>query len=71
LGLFSNPKLVAATVVTLCLNLSLLHVPWLRGIMRLEPLTVAELAGLFLWSSGVFWAMETAKLWRGRRQARG
>jgi Ca2+-transporting ATPase len=71
LGLFSNPKLVAATVVTLCLNLSLLHVPWLRGIMRLEPLTVAELAGHFLWSSGVFWAMETAKLWRGRRQARG
>jgi Ca2+-transporting ATPase len=70
LGLFSNLKLVAATLVTLCLNLTLLHVPWVRGIMHLDPLTMTELAALFLWASGVFWAMEACKLW-GRMRRRG
>ena len=68
LGLFSNLKLVTATVVTLLLNLTLLHVPWLRGIMHLEPLTLTELAALFLWASAVFWLMEASKLWRRWRQ---
>jgi Ca2+-transporting ATPase len=70
LGLFSNLKLVAATLLTLCLNLTLLHVPWLRGIMHLDPLTIAELAVLFLWASGIFWAMEGGKLW-GRLRRHG
>ncbi len=70
LGVFSNVKLVAATLVTLGLNLALLHIPWLRGIMHLEPLTVAELAALFLWASCAFWAMEVHKL-LGRLWRRG
>lgn len=67
LGLFSNPKLVGATLVTLTLNLALLYLPWTRDIMHLSPLTLTELGLLALWASGVFWVVEACK-WGWRRK---
>jgi Ca2+-transporting ATPase len=68
-GIFSNPPLIGAVLLTFLLQMALLYVPALQDIFSTKPLTIRELGGCILVSLIVFHAVEMEKLVRGWRQA--
>ena len=61
-GLFSNPALLGAVVLTFVLQLATIYMPSLNPIFKTEPLTAAELGFCLAMSSLVFVAVEIEKL---------
>jgi Ca2+-transporting ATPase len=65
-GVFSNRLLIYAVLLTFCLQMALLYVPWLNPVFKTEPLEVSELALCLILSSVVFFGVEIEK-WLVRR----
>jgi Ca2+-transporting ATPase len=66
IGVFSNPALVGAVLLTFALQLAVVYVPFLQTIFQTVPLSLPELAICLAASALVFWAVEAVK-WIGRR----
>ncbi len=66
-GLLSNKPLLAATFVTLLLQVGVIYLPFLQGFFGTQPLTAAELALSLALSSLVFVLVEVEK-WLLRRR---
>ena len=61
IGLLSNKPLLAAVILTIILQLSLIYVPFLQGVFRTRALSHIDLAVSILLSSSVFVAVEIEK----------
>ena len=70
-GLFSNPPLIAAIVLTILLQMAAIYVPFLNRAFKTTPLTAPELALVIAASSLVFFAVEAEKWIRRSRAAAG
>jgi len=66
IGLFSNPAILGAVLLTFALQMCVLYVPWLQRVFHTNPLSMFELAICVGLSSVVFIAIETQK-WILRR----
>ncbi len=71
LGVFSNPKLIAADLVSFLLTLGVIYLPFLRRVFRTVPLSAAEWLIVVAVSSFPFWAMELVKALGRRRWSGG
>jgi Ca2+-transporting ATPase len=69
IGVFSNPTLVGAVLLTLGLQLAVIYIPFLQNIFKTVALGPLELAMCLVTSTLVFLAVEVVK-WIGRRRAR-
>jgi Ca2+-transporting ATPase len=69
IGVFSNPTLVGAVLLTLGLQLAVIYIPFLQNIFKTVALGPLELAICLVTSTLVFWAVEVVK-WIGRWRAR-
>ncbi|MBC7250439.1 MAG: cation-translocating P-type ATPase [Anaerolineae bacterium] len=67
IGIFSNPALIGAVLLTLVLQLAVIYLPFLQGIFKTVSLTPQELAVCLGTSTLVFWAVEAVKWIRQRR----
>jgi Ca2+-transporting ATPase len=65
-GVFTNPPLVGAVVVTVLLQLATVYVPFLNSIFHTMPLSIGELAFCVALAAVVFLLAETEK-WLVRR----
>ncbi len=65
-GIFSNPYLLGAVLLTFLLQLATIYIPALHGIFHTQPLTGMELAICLVLSSVVFFCVEIEK-WLVRR----
>jgi Ca2+-transporting ATPase len=65
-GVFSNPALIGALLLTFALQMAVLYVPWLNPIFKTEPLGLDELALCLALSTVVFFGVEIEK-WLVRR----
>ena len=66
IGLFSNPALVIAIIVTVLAQLAVIYLPPLNAVFRTTPLSAAQLAACFATGSVVLVAVELEKLVRRR-----
>ena len=66
-GLWSNPPLLGAVLLTFLLQLATIYVPFLNDIFRTAPLSPTELALALGIASVVFWGVEGEKWLRRRR----
>jgi len=55
-GLTSNLPLLGAVLLTICLQMATIYVPWLNPIFKTQPLSLPELA-LCLGSAGIVWVV--------------
>jgi Ca2+-transporting ATPase len=67
IGLLSNKPLLGAVVLTFCLQMLVIYVPFLQTVFKTTPLSAIDLAIAAALSSIVFWAMELDK-WLIRRR---
>jgi len=67
-GLWSNPALVDAVLLTFLLNLAVIYTPLLQGFFDTVALSAAELAICVALSAGIFAVVELEK-WLTRRRA--
>lgn len=65
-GIFSNPMLIGALLLTFILQMAVLYVPWFNSIFKTEPLGLGEMVFCLAMSSIVFFAVEVEK-WLVRR----
>jgi Ca2+-transporting ATPase len=70
IGLFSNPKLIGAVLLTIILQMGITYSPYLQPIFHTVPLTPAELAGCIATASTVYFAVEAEKWIRRRKGER-
>jgi Ca2+-transporting ATPase len=63
-GIFTNPMLVWAVLLTFGLQMALIYVPVLQGIFSTQALSLKELGGCILVSLVVFHAVEAEKFVR-------
>lgn len=69
LGIFSNPLLLAAVLLTFVLQMAVVYVPFLQDIFRTRPLPLLDLLVSLAFSSVVFLSIEAVKwlrLWRSQ-----
>jgi Ca2+-transporting ATPase len=66
IGLFTNPALVVAIVVTVLAQLAVIYLPPLNAVFRTVPLSAAQLAACFAIGSIVLVAVELEKFVRRR-----
>ncbi len=64
LGIFSNPSLFGAIVISFALQAAVIYIPPLQAIFHTMPLSAGELVGCLAVSSLVFFAMELEKVLR-------
>ncbi|RMG03100.1 MAG: cation-translocating P-type ATPase, partial [Nitrospirae bacterium] len=62
LGVFSNPALLGAVVVSFILQMAVVYIPYLNPIFKTAPLTAGEIGFCVFLSSLVFVAVELKKL---------
>ena len=67
IGVFSNPALVGAVLLTFGLQLAVIYWPPLQRIFQTTALTAGELLLSLAVGSIVFWAVEAQKLYLRRR----
>jgi magnesium-transporting ATPase (P-type) len=67
LGLFSNKPLLAAVVLTIGLQMTIMYIPVLQTLFQTTSLSVIDLTICFGLSTIVFWAIELEK-WFTRLQ---
>ncbi len=67
IGIFSNPALLGAVLLTFVLQLAVIYVPFLQSLFKTMPLSAGDLALSLGLGSVVFWAMEIQKWWVRRR----
>ena len=65
-GVFSNPLLIFAVLLTFALQMATIYVPALNPIFKTQPLSIGELGLCLALSSVVFFAVEIEK-WLVRR----
>jgi Ca2+-transporting ATPase len=63
IGIFSNHKLVAATMVSMTLNAMAIYNPFFQSVLKTQPLLLGELLLVVCFASLPLWVMETVKLW--------
>jgi Ca2+-transporting ATPase len=71
LGIFSNPLLLAAVLLTFVLQMAVVYVPFLQDIFRTRPLPLVDLLVSLAFSSVVFLSIEAVKwvrLWRSQKR---
>lgn len=61
-GIFSNKSLIAAILLTFCLQMAVIYIPVLNVIFNTQPLSPIELVAAILISTVVFWVVEAEKL---------
>ena len=61
IGVFSNTKLVGATLVSMTLNGLAIYCPFFQKVLKTQPLTWPELFLVIAVASTPFWAMEIYK----------
>jgi Ca2+-transporting ATPase len=66
IGIFSNKKLVCATLVSMTLNSLAIYSPFFQKVLKTVPLSFSELMVVIAASSIPLWAMETAKFLSSR-----
>jgi Ca2+-transporting ATPase len=67
-GLTSNLPLLGAVLLTFCLQMATIYVPFLNPVFKTQPLSLSELA-LCLAAAGVVWVVvEIEKAWRRSRR---
>lgn len=66
-GIFGNKQLFFSVLLTLVLQMSVIYIPFLQEIFRTQALTLFELFLCLAFSSIVFWAVETEK-WVKRKK---
>ncbi|MFZ1946510.1 MAG: cation-translocating P-type ATPase [bacterium] len=66
IGIFSNHKLVAATMVSMTLNAMAIYNPFFQTFLKTQPLLVQELLLVVGFASMPLWVMEAVKLWARR-----
>jgi Ca2+-transporting ATPase len=62
IGIFSNRKLVGATLISITLNMLAIYNPFFQTVLKTQPLSGAELSLVLLFASTPFWAMEIFKV---------
>ena len=62
IGLFTNKKLVYATLVSFILQTAVIYIPFFQKVFKTEPLSLTELGFVTLISSLPLWAMEIIKV---------
>jgi Ca2+-transporting ATPase len=67
-GALSNVPLLGAFVLTFALQMATIYVPFLNPIFKTQPLTFNELLLTLVVASLVFFAVETEKMWKRRRE---
>jgi magnesium-transporting ATPase (P-type) len=68
IGLFSNPGLMGAVLLTILLQLAITYHPVLQTIFHTTALEVGALTGCIAVASTVYFAVEIEKWWRYRRK---
>jgi len=68
IGLFTNKKLIGATLVSMTLNGLAIYCPFFQTFLKTQPLTWPELFIVIAIASTPFWAMELYKLIRKRQE---
>jgi Ca2+-transporting ATPase len=66
IGLFSNPALVMAIVITVAAQIAVIYLPFFNTVFRTAPLSAAQLAACFAIGSVVLVAVEVEKYLRRR-----
>ncbi|MBN1136331.1 MAG: cation-translocating P-type ATPase, partial [Anaerolineae bacterium] len=69
IGVFTNPALVGAVVLTFALQMAVVYVPFMQDLFQTVALSPLELAICLGASTLVFWAVEAVK-WIGRQRSR-
>jgi len=72
IGLFSNPALVGAVLLTFILQMAVIYIPFLQSIFKTVALSPSELGISLAMSTVVFIVAEAVKLissWKARRKA--
>jgi P-type Ca2+ transporter type 2C len=67
IGVFSNPKLVLAVLISFGLQIVVVTIPFLQGVFKTASLTLIDWGMIVVLSSFPLWAMEAVK-WAGRRR---
>jgi Ca2+-transporting ATPase len=62
LGIFTNTKLVLATLVSFCMQMAVVYIPALQSVFKTQPLGVNDWILVLVISSFPLWAMELIKL---------
>ena len=68
IGVFSNPKLVLAVLVSFGLQIAVVTVPFLQGVFKTASLTLIDWGVIVLLSTFPLWFMEAVKWVQRRRQ---
>lgn len=66
MGIFSNPQLIFAILLTFVLQMAVVYVPFLQDIFKTQALSLNELIICIALSSVVFWAVEIEKFLKRR-----
>lgn len=67
IGLFSNPFLIMAVILTVILQIGIIYVPFWQNLFQTTALSVNDLLLCLLLSTVVFWAVEAEKWWLRRQ----
>lgn len=65
LGLFSNLQLLITVIVTFCLQMAVIYLPFANELFKTQPLTIPELILCIAFSAIIFIAVEFEKLVKG------
>jgi Ca2+-transporting ATPase len=68
IGVFTNPQLIVATMISFVLMMSVVYLPFCQAIFKTEPLGIVDWLMVIAISSFPFWVMETIKLINCRRK---
>ncbi len=67
IGLFSNPFLIVAVILTIALQIGIIYFPFWQNLFQTTALSLEDLLLCLLLSTVVFWAVEAEKWWLRRQ----
>jgi len=71
IGIWSNPQLLGAVLLTMGLQFAVTYVPWLQGILHTTDLSASHMVLCLGLAATLFLAVELEKALRGRREHGG